>query len=130
MNENKSTFTSVETLATKVTVTISRRQMWKNFVECWSEIAWDDYRGVDMLKEVADVLCCDDTLELVAKDLRKLFREGTTCMLVGDAMSKLDVADNDNLLREIVVTDNNVQNANGGETVSEFVVIRHEDINF
>lgn len=129
MNENKPTFTVVETPATKVTVTISRRQLWNNFVECWRDIAWDDYNGLGYLKEVADILCADKTLEQIAKDLRELFRNGGTVMLMGEAMSKLDIANNDHLLREIIVTDNNGQNG-GGETLSEFVVIRHEDIVF
>lgn len=130
MNENNPKFTVVKTPATKVTVTISRRQLWKNFVESWSDIAWEDYRGVDMFREVADVLCSEESLQTLGVNLRKLFRNGTTFMLMNDAMRELDVVGNDNLLREIIVTDNVVQNVGGGETAIEFIIVRHEDINF
>lgn len=125
MNENKSTFTVVETPATKVSVTIFRQQLWRNFVETWAEIAWEDCRGVDLLQETADILCGRESLQVVKDKIRKLFRDGSTVLLMGDAMLKLDVVQNDNLLREIIVVDK----AGHGETV-EMIVIHHEDINF
>lgn len=123
MKKDALKFEVLETIATKVTITISRRQLWRNFVETWSEIAWDDYRGVEILKETADVLCCKDSLQQIRDKVCGLFRDGSTFLMMGDAMMKLDVVGNDKLLREIIVTDK------VGDKV-EMIVIRHEDINF
>lgn len=115
MDNNK--FTVTHNAAVKVTVTITRRQLWVNFVESWRDIAWDDYAGVDSLKEVADVLLTGEPLE--AGQLRKLFRDGWTFMLMGNAMEFLDVRNDVPRLLEVVVTDE-------GPTI----VVPHEDINY
>lgn len=84
----------------KVTVTITRKALWENFVECWMEIAWDEYSGVDTLKEVAEVLLTTPKLNI--KLLRGLFSNGYTVLLMNDAMKHLDQR---NIVREIVVVD-------------------------
>lgn len=115
MDKNK--FTVTHNAAVKVTVTITRRQLWLNFVDSWRDIAWDDYDGVDSLKEVADVLLTGEPLE--AGPLRKLFRDGWTFMLMGDAMEFLDVRNDVPRLREVVVIDE-----------ERNIVVHHEDINY
>ena len=112
--------------ATKVTVTISRRQLWNNFVESWRDIAWDNYEGVDVLKEVADVLLNGEPIKKNWQAVRKLFRDGYTVMLLGDAMTHLDVPNqSDNILRKVVITDTDDNGAVAGE-----LWVFHEDINF
>lgn len=120
MNNTKcvyTNFTVTTSLATKVTIFITRKQLWQNYVESWKDIVWNEYNGIDDLKEVADVLLSSDEMNIMS--LRKLFCDGHTCMLMHDAMSLLDVPPGTNLLREIVVIDDNKQ-----------YVIHHRDIVF
>jgi hypothetical protein len=67
------------------------------------------------MRRVATVLAGNDKIHTPC--LRKLFRDGDTCMLMGEAMNHLDTGNE--ILREIVVDDN-----------GEKHVIRHQDINF
>jgi len=109
-------YTVTTTDAKKVSVTITRRQLWDNYVDCWRDIAWDGEPMIDSLKNVHSVLVTD--YELNFNDLRKLFRSGDTVMLMGDAMQFLD--NGVDILREIIVVDYTHKN----------VTIRHEDISF
>ena len=109
-------YTYAVTPAEKVTVTISRQQLWNNFIECWRDIAWDNYVCTQSVKDVASVLLNRKPLDKDFLAIRKLFRDGWTVMLLGNAMSVLD--NGRDILREVVVTD--------GENNS--VTIRHEDI--
>lgn len=112
--------------ATKVVVTISRRQLWNNFVEAWRDIAWDDPKTVSTINEVASVLLADDDVSLLYLQIRKLFRDGWTVMLLGEAMGHFDnPALGNNVLRELVV-----QDVSHDGTVGPLVVVRHEDIVF
>jgi hypothetical protein len=115
MNTN---YSYTATPAEKITVTISRQQLWKNFIESWRDLAWDDYNGTSDVKDVADVLLNGEPLDKNFLAIRRLFRDGWTVMLLGNAMSVLD--NGRDIIREIVVTD--------GE--DESVIIRHEDIVF
>lgn len=103
------------TAVTKVSVTITRRELWDNFVLCWKDLAWDNFDNVEWINRVAIVLTGNNKIHTT--DLRKLFRDGDTCMLMGEAMNHLDTGSE--ILREIVVDDN-----------GEKHVIRHQDINF
>jgi len=109
-------YTVTTTDAKKVSVTITRRQLWDNYVNCWKDIAWDGEPMIDHLKNVHSVLVTDFELNFV--DLRKLFRSGDTVMLMHDAMQFLD--NGVDILREIIVVDD------GGKNVT----IRHEHISF
>jgi hypothetical protein len=100
----------------KVSVTITRRQLWDNYVDVWRDIAWDGELLLDSLKTVHSVLCCEGEMNFLA--VRKLFRDGDTTMLMGDAMEFLDAKD---ILREVVVID---------ESDNRVIHIRHEDIRF
>jgi hypothetical protein len=109
----------IKTPAEKVTVFISRHQLWKNFIASWTDLAWNDYTiGTSCVKEVADVLLTGKPLTNKPAALRGLFKDGWTFMLMCDAMSELD-SGKDNLL-EIVVTDGN----------DNPVIVPHEDIQF
>lgn len=109
-------YTVNTTEAKKVTVTITRKQLWNNYVDCWRDFAWARNPMIDYLKKVHSVLCCEG--ELNGVDLRKLFRSGDTVTFMGDAMQFLD--DGTGILREIIVVDD------GGKNVT----IRHADISF
>lgn len=112
-------YTVNTTEAKKVSVTITREQLWYNYVDCWRDIAWDTNAiaiGVDSLKTVHGVLVTGGDLDFVK--LRKLFRDGETVMLMNDAMQFLD--NGSDILREIIVVDA------GGKSVT----IRHADIRF
>jgi len=109
-------YTVATTDAKKVSVTITRRQLWDNYVDCWRDIAWDGEPMIDHLKNVHSVLVTASELNFV--DLRKLFRSGDTVMLMGDAMQFID--NGVDILREIIVVDYTHKN----------VTIRHEDISF
>lgn len=113
MNTN---FSVVSSDIKKVSVTITRRALWDNFVTCWKDIAWDDYVSArHHMDYVAMVLTRSDKLDY--RDLCKLFREGVTVMLMGEAMNHLDTGNE--IHREIIVDDD-----------GEKHVIRHEHINF
>ena len=120
---NKNAYIVNTTPATKVTVTISRRQMWENYLSVWSDLAWDEYRGVMGLKTVADVLLCGDGLLVVCSRIKDLFRDGHTMAFMGSAMKELD---NGPILREIIVQDRHDVT---GE-VQDSIVISHQDILF
>jgi len=109
-------YTVTTTDAKKVSVTITRRQLWDNYVNCWKDIAWDGYPMIDSLTKVHSLLVTAESLDFVK--LRNLFRTGDTVMLMGDAMQFLD--NGVDILREIIVVDYTHKN----------VTIRHEDISF
>jgi len=109
-------YTVATTDAKKVSVTITRRQLWDNYVNCWKDLAYDGYPMLDSLKTVHSVLVTASELNFV--DLRKLFRSGETVLLMGDAMQFVD--NGVDILREIIVVDD------GGTNVT----IQHEDISF
>jgi hypothetical protein len=113
-------YTVATTDAKKVSVTITRRQLWDNYVDTWRDIAWDGEPMIDHLKNVHSVLVTTSELNFV--DLRKLFRSGDTVMLMGDAMQFLD--NGVDILREIIVVDDGVSGT------PKTIRIRHEDINF
>ena len=109
----------IKTPAEKVTVVISRHQLWKNFIASWTDLAWNDpCIGIECVKEVADVLITGEPLSNKPSALRGLFKGGWTFMHMGEAQDELD-SDKDNLL-EIVVTDGN----------NKSVTVPHEDIEF
>lgn len=114
------TYTVSRLPATKVTVTISRQTLWKNYISVWAESAWDN-REVSLvtLEEVVDVLVKDVPLSSPSMTvaLRDLFRKGYTVCLLGDAIKEID---KDNVLQEVHVTD-------GANCV---MIVRHEDINY
>ena len=107
-------YTVNTTEAKKVTVSITRKQLWDNYVDCWQDIAWNGDLIIDGLKKVHSVLCREG--ELNGVELRKLFRNGETVPLMNDAMQFLD--NGSDILREIIVVDDNGKN----------VTIPHADI--
>lgn len=112
MNANISV---VSTQIQKVSVTITRRALWDNFVMCWKDMAWDEYDGPSTIDDIAKVLLNGEKLD--TQNLRRLFRVGMTCMLMGEGMKFLDTRNE--IHREIIVDDD-----------GEKHVIRHGDINF
>ena len=101
----------------KVTVSITRKQLWDNYVDSWKDCAWNEIAiGIDTLQDIRSVLCTDDELDLLA--VRKMFRSGDTMMLMGDAMEVIDCRD---ILREVIVID---------DVHNTVIHIHHEDINF
>lgn len=89
------------------TITISKKQLWDNFVNAWRDMLWDDYTTFCEenlpIKKVAKILCQQNDLDY---NVRSLFREGLTCFLMGDAMKYIDLPDSErNTLIEIVVVD-------------------------
>ena len=109
----------IKTHTEKVTIVITRHQLWKNFIASWADVVWDDYGvGTQCVKEVADVLLTGEPLGKNIYGLRKLFKDGWTVMLMGDAMNELD--NDKDILREIIVTD--------GENTP--VTIAHDYIEF
>lgn len=98
-------YTVVTTPAIKNTITITRKQLWNNFVESWRDMAWDEFetfKDFVILKEVSEVLC-EGVLDW---KIRKLFRDGHTSMLMGDAMQFID--DGKDTFPEIVVMDGDI----------------------
>ena len=109
----------IKTPTEKVTIVITRHQLWKNFIASWADVVWDDYGvGTQCVKEVADVLLTGEPLSKNINGLRQLFKDGWTFLLMGDAMNELD--NGKHILREIIVT-------NGEDTP---VTIAHDYIKY
>lgn len=124
---NKMNYTVTKSAATKVTVTISRRQMWENFISLWKDMAWEDFSGfgrIGTVKEISNVLLSGEGLTIIQADVRRLFRDGYTVSLMGDALKELEMPGD--VLTEIVVQD--VNDFTGD--VEESIVISHENINY
>jgi hypothetical protein len=101
MNVHKN-YNVVSASAVKHTITITRYELWKNFFSSWSDIVMDSPTENDLthFQCVAKILCVGE----LDHNICKLFRQGDTCMLMGDAMQYIDTGDK-NTLVEIVVTD-------------------------
>lgn len=104
--------------AIKRTITITRDQMWNNFLESWSDIVSSEpsFHFKDE-KFIGKMILALRDYPLDCR-IRDLFRDGYTYMLMGDAMQHIDDPGND-ILAEIVVVDGNAK-----------VVVKHEDINY
>lgn len=113
-----------EAATKKVTVTISRKELWFNFVDMWSSLAWDNYCGTGPFTEVANVLLSGENLSVIYAKVEALFRKGSwTCAMLGDYMAALNKP---GILREIVIFD---EDQGTGEP-NDYIRIFHEDINF
>lgn len=111
-------YTVVTELAKKVVITISRKQLWDNYVNGWKEMAWEDTASIQSLKDIYDVLCADGPMDFLK--ILALFRRGDTVFLLNDAMELIDVDRDQNVYAEVIVTDTD------GKTVT----VRHEDLNY
>ena len=101
----------------KITITITRQQLWNNFIDCWKECVWDSPSDNFSLNDVKFVLL-PNSINYNFMSVRNLFDEGLTVMLMGDAMEHIDFTKEDSLL-EIVVVDGDNK-----------IIVRHEDISF
>jgi hypothetical protein len=112
-------YTVTSAPAVKNTITITRNQLWKNYVDSWSDMVMDgpaEYlHDMTHFQRAANILCNEP---LDSYKIRQLFRQGDTYMLMGDAMRHIDT-DNDNTLVEIVITDGDQK-----------TVIFHNDIRY
>lgn len=110
---------SVETVpCKKVVITITRKNLWNNFIESWRDIVWCDAENKSMIDNVFNVLVPkfqDDKLNIIS--LRRLFREGLTYQLMGNAMDHIDNGES-NLIQIIVVDGDNKY------------IVNHEDIDY
>lgn len=102
-----------------ITVRISKREMWENFMDSMADITYDNgytlwHESAKSMNDVAYVLLQPKSS---TSALRKLFNDGWTVCLLGDAMPRID---NPSLHRTVVVMDGD----------NDEVVINHEDINF
>jgi hypothetical protein len=117
---NTTPYSVVTESTTLTTVTITRKQLWDNYIDCWKDVIWDSPDlGFDAIKSVASVLLSCEDLDL--DDLRQLFRDGETVLLMGDAMQFIDNdLNNDLILIQIIVMDND----------NKQHIVPHCDINF
>jgi len=111
-------YSTVTEAAKKVVITISRKQLWDNYVNAWKELAWVDTAYIQSLTAVSDVLCADGPMDFLK--IRGLFRRGDTVLLLNDAMDLIDVPRDQNVYAEVIVTDTD------GKTVT----VRHEDLSY
>ena len=99
---------SVETVpCKKVVITITRKNLWNNFIESWSDLVWCDPENKSMIDNVFNVLVPKfqgDKLNIIS--LRRLFREGLTYQLMHNAMDHIDNGES-NLIQIIVVDGDN-----------------------
>ena len=99
---------SVETVpCKKVVITITRKNLWNNFVDSWRDLVWSDAENKSMIDDVFNVLVPKfpgDTLNHMS--LRRLFREGLTYQLMHNAMDHIDNGES-NLIQIIVVDGDN-----------------------
>jgi hypothetical protein len=95
----------------KLTITISRQQMWYNYMAIMADLFWDDTQ-VDMindqLRPIMDVLCYRET-PLNRNDLIGLFRKGYCINLLFNVKEITELKTRDVVL-EVIVTDGVNQN--------------------
>jgi hypothetical protein len=110
---------SVETVpCKKVVITITRKNLWHNFIESWRDLVWCDSENKSMIDDVFNVLVPKfqgDTLNIIV--LRRLFREGLTHQLMHNAMDHIDNGES-NLIQIVVVDGDNKY------------IVNHEDIQY
>jgi hypothetical protein len=113
------------TPTSKVSITITREQLWYNYVDQWKEITLCDKGacGISDLATVHSVLCADDYLYV--EKLERLFKEGCTMFLMGEAFQHID--DGQDKLLEIVVLDKYGYN---DESKFRAIVIPHHSIKY
>ncbi len=103
----------------KISITVTRRQLWNNYVNCWKDAMWDGVynNNYSEIIKVGNVLLSGEKLNIV--ELRKLFRSGDTLLLMGDLMVHIDTGTE--ILREIIVVD---------EDDGKEYIVHHNDIVF
>lgn len=111
----------------KVSVTVTRKQLWNNFIKVWAEQAWDNYCGTEHFTKVANVLLNGEPVSNYSCQcaIRNLFQDGYTVLLLDGAMDELD-PDSRQVLREVIIIDST--DINDGTAPS--LIIHHEDINY
>jgi hypothetical protein len=102
----------------KVSITITRQQLWINYVNNWRNFSTEDPSccNIEGLINVYSVFVNIDKLD--PNKLCALFQHGNTVFLMDDAMRFLDTGKE--ILREIIVVD-----FDGSE-----IVIKDRDISF
>lgn len=106
----------------KNVIEITREQMWKNYMDCFRDVAGDLEVGTDFnqnlnhLKTVHAALCGRDKMD--PNLIRRLFKVGDTVMLLGDAMKFVDTGGD--VLVEVIVTGDD----------GDRVVVPHRYINY
>lgn len=118
MDNTIKNYTTSYSTVPKVTISISRRTLWNNFIDAWKDMAWDEYTGTGTVSNIAAVLLNGEKLDQIS--VRKLFNDGYTYLLMGDAMKDLDSRNNQ--LNEIQITDD--------DYIDNVIVVHHYDINF
>lgn len=110
----------------KVSVRITLREMWDNYMEFQKDIIWDNgglsSGNCSEFFEESRVLCNFGGGANYHEDesgLIKMFKGGYTSVLLGDYM---EVLDKPNILREVIVIDTAQNNKE--------IIIHHADINF
>ena len=109
------TTTITHSPATKVSISITARQLWLNFMATWAEIAWDEFHGTGTVNDVARALISADPLDPTA--VRQIFKDGNTMLLLD--VASMAAIDQPNILAEIIVV-------NGDQRI----LIPHEFVNY
>ncbi len=102
----------------KVSITITRQQLWLNYVNNWRDLTMQDANFCDLegLGQASSVFVNAEKLD--PNKVSALFKSGNTVFLMDDAMRFLDTGKE--ILREIIVVD-----FDGSQ-----IIIRHQDITF
>lgn len=120
---NKQTYSLETKPAVKHVITITAKQLYRNYMLSMIDLIWDrpNESVYESCKDTIDVLTSVSyfTDPEAARRLRKLFKQGETYLLVGDAIGDIDTG-RDDVLVEIQI----IQNGD----YSNKVVIEHGDI--
>ena len=111
------TTTITHSPATKVSISITARQLWLNFMATWAEIAWDSSHGTDtsIVDDVAKALISSEPLDTMV--VRKIFEDGHTILLLdSESMAAIDKP---NTLAEVIVVHGDQR-----------ILIPHEFVNY
>ena len=97
------TTTITHTPATKVSITITPHQLWRNFMANWTEMNWEEFHvgreATRLIDNVARALISPEPLNPIA--VRQLFKDGSTMLLLDSA--SMTAIDQPNTLIEIIV---------------------------
>lgn len=112
------------TKVNKITVTVTIDEMWNNVTKtCWNDIreVSPDYfnRRIEDFKKIRNTLFADKNDDFYP-NLISLFRASYSILLMGNNKHAQKFFEDDNVLREIIVIDNN----------DTQYIIKHENIEY
>lgn len=108
--------------ATKKTVTITRRELWENFIVRWGRLSYESDLAIYHVRNVNEVLCTGKPLK--HESIKQLFTDYCKYLLSDEILNAINLPRENNVFGEILVQDD-VPGAN-----KELFLISNSDLKF